>query len=178
VVRAGRLQAHLVERPRVLEVGDERLAERGGGARAGPRRLVGDARREHEVRVAGDLQPDPLGLRDPPAGPWRGPLPDAVDLRRQAGAARRLRAGEPVDLRRVGDPVQQSGILGIPAVGVLRRAGDDRHLVPVRGEVADGSDATVHACAADRREVTSEHQDPRHGHDARPRKPADTCALV
>ena len=153
-----RVQAHLVERPRVLEVGDPRHAELGGEPRAGQRRLVRSAGREHDVRPGSHTPPERHGLLDPPAHPAVRARAQEREPRRHAGRPRRLGARDAVDLGVGGHAGEQLGILRIPAPAPHPGPRHEHRMPAAIRQVAHRSRGAMDARPAQGREAAREQQ--------------------
>jgi len=159
VVQAGRLRAHLVERPRVLEIGHPGQPERLRHAGTGERRLVRQARRVDDIGAAPYPFAQPAALVDPPVDPrWR----EAAQPLHPRGGPGGLGALEPVHLHTRPDAAQQLLVARLPAVAVLGHAGDHDGAVAEGVQVADGPQGAVDASPADRRKLSGEEQNPAH----------------
>ena len=165
-VEAARVDAHLVERPRILEVDEQRLADR---ARDGDRRLGGLVRSQRgvdEVDVTAGLARDRQDLREPPALPLRAEPQPALGALPPAAAARRLGRGHPVHGDRARDPRGHRVVHGRPVVVGRAGPGDDDRVVAELRQVARELGAPLRARAADRREEVRQEEDApaRRGH--------------
>ena len=156
-MHAGRVDEHLVQRPRVLEVDDQRLAEPASDRTAVAPVLYGATEAW-------------MTSTSPSSGRRARQRPRPTSAASAAGAAASARTGSPsARRRRLGrrQPVDRGpqAVVGQRLVGrqpaEVHRAGpgDDGRRPACVGQVAGELEVALHARAAGRREAVGEHQD-------------------
>ncbi len=153
-VEGARVHHHLVECPRVAEIGHPRLAEPARELGAGVRGVVGLHPDVDQVDVAGDPHAQLRAAVDPPLRPARAEEEPALRASAPARGALGLRGrGQAMHLelrRNLGD---ERLVLGRPAVRGRTAAGHDDRVPAELVQEASHAQRPLRARASDRREV-------------------------
>jgi hypothetical protein len=159
-VEGRRVEPHLVQRPRVLELRDPRNAERPGDLGDPERRLVGPEFAQDDRDVPAPVAADADDRVDPPADerPPTSENPVRPLLQR---AENRLWARNPDDLDS-GDLGEHRGILGSPPVLLGARSREDERANAALGQVPRQLDGALNSCASDGREVVRDEKGLQH----------------
>ena len=141
-VHGAERQAHLVERPQILEIGDPRAPERRGHARAGERGLVRQAGRVDHVRVTAHLAGERVRSRPPTSAPTAAGAPRARSSRVEPpdGSARTRWTSVSGGTR-----ASRSSSRGSQRSRLRGRAGDHHRSIAVGRQVANRPQGAVHA---------------------------------
>ncbi len=159
-VEPARVHLHLVERPRIAEVGDPRNAEPRGDAGGDEARLERRHRRVHQI--GGFPLNSGLGALFPPAEEVVLAAQPAVHAAPDRPGRFRRVALDPTDDGVRGHLGRKRGIRGRPAARLHPRPGHDDRFVAVLWQVAHELYGALNPGAADRREVVGEEENPFH----------------
>jgi hypothetical protein len=165
-VHDARINPHLIERPRILQICDPGLAEAPREVRGGNRGRVRNELAEDDIGRLSDLQTEIRHAVPPPELERRCPAENPLSTPNPTGACGGLGCGDANYARASRDVSQKRVIVRRPAFVPLpkTRTGQDHRLDPELRQVTDELGRPLDAAAADRREVVRDEQDPaRHG---------------